>query len=935
MKLAAAAAILPILVLSTIQVHVDHGFPGQAGNVPPHERTLRVPRAPAGPANPVIFEPNEGQTDHHVLFLARARNQIVYITHEETVLVTTVSPSAGQTGVRARHKGYSRLAFAGNVVGAQRERLPLTDALAHPLLGFPVTPSSASPTRTADDATHFIEVARFRLLGANSRARPVGQKQLPSISNYFSGNDPKKWRTKIANFQEVVTPHVYHGIDLIYHSSQGRLQYDFRVSPGADPSAIALEFPDAARLTIDEDGTLLTYSDHGPGLRHSAPVMYQHEGGQLQAVKGDWILKGPRQAGFTIASYDPGRELVIDPFVYGFSTYLGGTLSDSVNGMTVDAAGNAYVVGNSMSPTFPTIPGPGYTKGGPPAAVAAKLSPTGTLVFSAYIGGGGNGTYGVAIAVDAGGNVYLTGKTDDVPLGAGFPTTPGAFQTAFQGGAGGSNNGDAFVTKLNAAGTTLVYSTFLGGSQNEGGDAIMVDAAGNAYVGGWTNSRTGTPLPNFPIVGGFQPVSRGTTPNGFIAKVNPTGTNLVYSSFLGGTAPAAGPGTDQEIRSIFVDPAGNVYVTGHTKAPDFPTTAGALITAAAPPAAIAAIPPNNTGFVAKVNALGSTLLYCTYLGGSTRDDPAGIVVDSAGNAYVTGSTASNDFPKTIGAFQTTYQGGPFDAFLTKLNPTGSALAYSTYLGGTGDDQANGIAIDVSGQVYVAGLTGSPGFPLVNPSQAAYGGGARDAFVAQMNASGSALLFSTYLGGSGADSAGGIALDGSGSIYVGGDTQSMDFPMSTPYQLNNAGTQDFFVTRFTRVSGSSTSNGEGSYQGSGGPIGPEGSFGFGAGNRNGVPALLGPFWEDARAGRIFLNGHPPRHANLTVVNVSYLKNGNAGDPSQKSAIAVSIHGWGLAAAVVLVLGLLTPKLRAKTRVLRNPSALPNRPAGGPPTTTKGT
>jgi hypothetical protein len=387
------------------------------------------------------------------------------------------------------------------------------------------------------------------------------------------------------------------------------------------------------------------------------------------------------------------------------------------------------------------------------------------LAYSTYLGGSGNdGAF--AIAVDTSGNAYVTGFTDS----SDFPTTPGALQTTFGGVT------DAFVSKLNAAGSALVYSTYLGGSGKEMGFGdvgygIAVDVSGNAYVTGRTASS------DFPITpGAFQTTNRRT--DAFVSKLNPDGSSLLYSTYLGGSSEDLGLG-------IAVDASGSTYVTGSAESRDFPTTSGAFQTTSR---------GFTDAFVSKLNAAGSALVYSTYLGGDGSDGGNAIAVDASGNAYVTGGTGSSNFPTTPGAFQTT--GRNFDAFVTKLNVRGSAPLYSTYLGGSDNDQGSGIAVDASGNAFVTGYTVSSDFPTTPGTFQTTFGGDWDVFVSKMNATGSTLLYSTYMGGSNLDYPGGIAVDASGNAYVTGDTGSSDFPVTTgAFQTTLGGSSDAFVTKF--------------------------------------------------------------------------------------------------------------------------------------------
>jgi hypothetical protein len=404
-----------------------------------------------------------------------------------------------------------------------------------------------------------------------------------------------------------------------------------------------------------------------------------------------------------------------------------------------------------------------HDAGRPVADVVSAASNAPSLFYSTYLGGSGD-DLGFSIAVDASGNAYVTGTTSS----SDFPTTSGVFQPMLTG-----YPGEAFVTKLNPTGSGLVYSTYLGGSDGlDIGYGIAVDATGNAYMTGTTYST------NFPTLGAFQALFGGGFQDAFVTKLNATGSALVYSSFLGGS------GYDQGL-GIAVDATDNAYVTGLTQSTNFPTTLGAFRTTA---------PGIQAAFVTKVNTTGS-LIYSTYLGGSGYDfGGSSIAVDATSSAYVTGATLSTDFPTTFGAFQTTAAGNG-DAFATKLNAAGSALLYSTYLGASGFEAGIGIAVDATGSAHVLGHTQSTNFPTLGAFQGTYGGGAVDAFVTKFNPPGSALVYSTYLGGSGDDFAGGIRVNATGNAYVTGFTSSTNFPITLgAFQPTAAGSVDAFVTK---------------------------------------------------------------------------------------------------------------------------------------------
>ena len=545
---------------------------------------------------------------------------------------------------------------------------------------------------------------RIALRGAASSPSIEGVDRLPAKSNYFIGNDPNRWRTEVPNYARIELKNVYPGIDLIYHGvERGQLEYDFRLAPGADPKLVRLSFKGGKRLALDRDGNLVV-SVGNSKLIERAPVIYQGDGGERRTVAGRWVLRGADTAGFRLARYDRRRPIVIDP-VLVYSSYLGGSGGDSGHGIAVDSFGDAYVTGDTFSTNFPTTSGVFQTsnKGTSQSASNAfvsKFNPSqqgaASLVYSTYLGGSGHsglGDDGAGIVVDSSGKAYVAGTT----FSSNFPTTSGAFQTTNNGAAHATGVG--FVTELNSTGTALIYSTYLGGSgtQHVGGDkvaGIALGSSGKVYVTGSTYSA------DFPTTSGaFQTSNNAaalSASNAFVTELNSTGTALNYSTYLGGS----GGGGDKGF-GIAVDSSGDAYITGAANSTDFPTTSGAFQTS------------NNghgVAFVTELNSTGTGLNYSTYLGGSGGDAGAGIAVDSSGDAHVTGSTFSTDFPTTSGAFQTSNNAAAIsasNAFVTELNSTGTALNYSTYLGGSGDangggDAGAGIAVDSSHNTYVTG-----------------------------------------------------------------------------------------------------------------------------------------------------------------------------------------------------------------------------------------
>ena len=606
---------------------------------------------------PMSFEANQGQTDAQVRFLSRGSGYTLFLTPSEAVL------------------------------SLQKPR---------PTEG--TVPSARAPARSDKARTATV---RIKLIGANPQSRVQGIAPLPGKTSYFIGRDPQKWHSDVPTYSRVEYSYVYPGIDLIYYGDSGLLENDFIVRPGASPEAITLELQAAQGFKIDAQGDLVLHTESGD-VRLLKPHAYQQVKGRKQVIPARYVARGKNQVGFEVTAYDRTTPLIIDP-ILSYSTYLGGSALDDAFGIAVDSSGNAYVTGFTASTNFPTTSGTFQTAlAGGFDVFVTKLNATGTaLVYATYLGGSSDDEAN-GIAVDSSGNAYVTGFT----ASTNFPTTSGAFQTSFGGGPN-----DAFVTKLNATGTTLVYSTYLGGGGTDDAVGIAVDSSGNAYVTGLTASA------NFPTSSGaFQTTFGGGPFDVFVTKLNSTGTALAYSTYLGGSGDDEGDG-------IAVDSNGSAYVTGVTSSINFPTSSGAFQTTFGGG-------PFDV-FVTKLNATGTALAYSTYLGGSGDDEGFGIAVDSTGNAYVTGLTSSTNFPTSLGAFQTTFGGGPFDVFVTKLNATGAALAYSTYLGGSNQDEGFAIRVDSTGNAYVAGLTNSTNFPTTSGAfQTALGGGF-DAFVAKV------------------------------------------------------------------------------------------------------------------------------------------------------------------------------------------------------------
>jgi len=600
-------------------------------------------------------------------------------------------------------------------------------------------------------------VERMKLLGANRKTHVEPLEKQLGITNYFIGNDPSKWRTNVPHYGRVELREVYPGIDLIFYSNERQIEYDWVLAPGADPRQIRTKWEGADRISKNAAGDLVLTA----ALRQVRPVILQDG----KPVAGGYVVRG-NEVGFEIAAYDRTKPLLIDPmFIY--STYLGGSGNDSGVGIAADSTGNAYVTGVTFSTDFPT----GHPLQTPPSSATVfvtKINSSGSaLVYSTFLGGSGD-DFSTGIAVDNAGNAYVTGYTNS----ANFPSS-----NPLQASIGGSAGNDAFVTKLDPSGSSLIYSTFLGGTGDDFGGGIAVDSSGYAYVTGYTysiNFPTKNPLQTAPL-----PLLRQKA---FVAKITPAGSALVYSTYLGGD------GLD-EGHSIAVDSGGNAYVTGLTSSTNFPMSN--------PLQATYAGGSSTNGFVTKINMAGSALVYSTYLGGNNQDGGYGIAVDSAGNAYVTGFVHSTNFPTSNPLQPTQGSHGVYpNAFVAKFNASGSALVYSTFLGGNGRDVGNGIAVDSAGNAYVTGSTDrSFNFPVSNPLQA-FGDSSQAVFVTEISASGSSLVYSTYLGNGGGTA---IAVDTAGNAYVTGTTGSVSFPTSDPLQdtlgapIGSSGLVDAFIS----------------------------------------------------------------------------------------------------------------------------------------------
>ncbi len=740
---------------------------------------------------PLIFERNQGQSDPRVKFLARGTRYALFLTADAAVLALQ------DPADRSRH--------------------------------------SAEPAA----------VVSMELVNANRHAEIQGNAKLPGKSNYFIGNDPAGWHRNIPQFARVRYAGVYPGIDLIYYGNQGRLEYDFELAPGSDPALVKLRFHAPVPLAIAANGDL-EIKLAGGEVRLEAPRVYQKVGDHERPVQGRFELRGRHEVGIRLGSYDRSQALIIDP-VLTYSTYLGGNANEGcsvilgtgvpVSGcpaVAVDFATNAYIAGSTTSTDFPLSSSPFQSglRGTANIFVTKFNSLANTLEFSTYLGG--NGTdYTGGVGVDSATDVLVAGTTTSTN----FPTTsstyckvspnPNLCVLAFQTSPA-SAHPHGFVTKLDRTGEMLLYSTYLSGNGTEIVSGFAVGQSDqNAYVTGTTTS-TNTPSATsiFPAtLGAYQTKpALGSTIQFFMSKIEPSlagASSLYYSTYFGGGNPTSGVAVGG---GIAVDVNNNVYITGGTNflhvgaSNDFPILNAYQGCLDVPTSTSTTTCPTSVtatdAFSAEFNpnaVTGSQLLYSTYLGGSGNDIGYGIATDGT-NAYVTGSTASADFPVTgTGVYQSTYGGGASDAFLAKLaNPvaTGSTpglvtLNYSTFIGGLATDVGLAAAVDTEQGARVTGWTNSPNIPeLNNTIQAGYAGG-NDAFVARIDTTGTSPTapghYFTYLGGTGADYGTGIAVDLQGSSYVSGETNSSNFlqlaiPEYPAFQPTLLGTTDAFLSK---------------------------------------------------------------------------------------------------------------------------------------------
>ena len=741
-----------------------HKAPAGVGNLPVRDGSLEQGKTAPAVVNakahalisdfgkvPIYFVPNRGQTDDRVTFYVQGGDKTVYFAPDG------------------------------------------------------VTFAMSYPVRSEIERNPERWVVKLDFLGARKDVKPEGLEKTGAVISYFRGK-PEEWKTGLSAYSGIIYPDLWPGIDLVYKGDMDRLKYEFIVHPGADPAKIKLAYRGTERVAVTEEGRLEVKTPAG-GFEDDIPIAYQEVDGKQVDIQVTYSLEDPAVTknpsivsgsgvrlstdpegrtysyGFVLGGYDRSRALVIDPTMLVYCGYIGGSSGQDFGyAIAIDGSGNAYITGltESDESSFPATVGPDLTYNGNQDAFIAKVSSSGTgLVYCGYIGGINNdGGYG--IAVDDSGNAYVSGSTESTE--ATFPVTIGPDLTHN----GGS---DAFVAKVNSSGTDLVYCGYIGGSGGDYEDDIAVDGWGNAYVTGFTNSTEAT----FPVTIGPDLTHNGGFDT-FVAKVDSSGTGLVYCGYIGGSA-------DDWYSHIAVDGSGNAYITGMTRSNQvtFPVVLGPDLTFNG---------DIHIGdidiYVAKVDSSGAGLVYCGYIGGSDWEYFGDIAVDDSGNAYVVGQTMSTQatFPVTVGPDLT--QNGADDVFIAKVNSSGTGLVYCGYIGGSGGDTEPSVAVDKSGNAYVSGLTCSneSDFPVVEGPDPTSNGGWGDGFVAKVASSGTALVYCGYIGGSGDDQCYGIAVDGLGNAYVTGITNSdqSSFPVYQGPDLTYNGGGDAFIAKVGDIPG---------------------------------------------------------------------------------------------------------------------------------------
>jgi hypothetical protein len=652
-------------------------------------------------------------------------------------------------------------------------------SLAAPFVGARVRPEYRAENKDKEVVKGWV--IKERLLNAR-KIKVVGIAKAETKVSYFKGKDQSTWKSNIPTYQEVGLGEVYDHIKLSLKAYGKNIEKLFIVEKGGKPDDIMIKVEGAKGVWINEEGEFEIKTGIGT-VKMTRPLAYQEIDGKRIEVAAAYTiphsqLSSPNPESLTpnlnliysfkVKDYNKNYPLIIDPLLA--STFLGGSYSDGAYALAIDSSGNVFVAGSTGSSDYPTTSGAydrSYNGDSHEAGdvFISKLNNTLTTLMASTFIGGISYECANALAIDSSGNVFVAGYTEE----SDFPTTPGAYDRSFI-------YWDGFVSKFNNTLTTLMASTFIGGSDYDSAGALALDSSGNVFVAGDTLSS------DFPTTSGAYDRSFNNY-DGFVSKFNNTLTTLLASTFIGGS--------DYEYtNALAIDSSGNVFIAGYTSSSDFPTTSGAYDRSF----------NNDDGFVSKFNNTLTTLLASTFIGGSDYDSAGALALDSSGNVFVAGYTFSSDFPTTLGAYDRSFNGVDVDVFLSKLNSTLTTLMASTFLGGNESEEAEVIAIDSSGNVFVAGDTLSSDFPTTSGAyDTSYNdnGSYGDGFVSKFNSTLTTLLASTFIGGSDYECPNALVLDSSGNVFVAGGTRSSDFPTTSgayDRSFNGSSYPDAFISK---------------------------------------------------------------------------------------------------------------------------------------------